>query len=91
MNGTKTEDGGTVSAARAIARHVQRALKQADVTQVRVAETLDRSQGYVSERITGKSAWNVDELEVINREFLHRPSALALMIEAVENVNVPRR
>lgn len=35
------------------------------VTQMKVATLLGRSQAYVSERVNGLDAWNVNELSVI--------------------------
>ena len=63
------EKEGPHTFTRRIAPIIKGLMREHGVTQTRLAAILDRSQAYVSERASGKEAWNTDELEVLARQF----------------------
>lgn len=52
-------------ATRQIARAIKGLMAERGVTQQQIANAIDRTQGYVSERANGLDAWNTAELELI--------------------------
>lgn len=48
-----------------LARVIRGRMAESGVTQTKMATLLGRSQAYVSERVNGLDAWNVNELSII--------------------------
>lgn len=48
---------------RAIAREIKAVMKERGITQAAFAEAIDRQQGYISERVSGRYPFTTDELD----------------------------
>lgn len=70
--------------AKKLARYIESACKAQGITQRDLQKVLNRSQGYVSERISGKLAWNITELDMIS-PMLGFADSFALMAAAHES------
>lgn len=56
-------------------------MEQHNIMQTDIQKALDRSSGYVSERMSGKRSWAISELDRI-APLLHLPNALAILAAA---------
>lgn len=65
---------------REIARAIKGLMAERGVTQKQLAEAIERTQGYVSERVNGIDAWNTAELERVARR-MGFPDAFELFAE----------
>lgn len=63
----KQEKRAMPESAREIARAIKGLMAEKNVTQIQIAEVIERTQGYVSERVNGIDAWNTAELERVAR------------------------
>ena len=75
---------------RQISRFIAGMLRERDVKQREVAERLERTQAYVSERVNGKRSWTLDELDSIS-SLLGFTSGLSMLEEVAERARLTRQ
>ena len=75
---------------RQISRFIAGMLRERDVKQREVAERLERTQAYVSERVNGKRSWTLDELDSIS-SLLGFSSGLSMLEEVAERARLTQQ
>jgi plasmid maintenance system antidote protein VapI len=70
---------------------IKQFMRDKKITQMKLAEELDRDQSYISERVTGKRAFTTDELDAIAKLADMEPRAFVELLSLMLGDQLARR